>query len=154
MTPPSTGLQIDEVRIPGDVNVFVPAQLIQTDERYWVDAKEFVPERWGERRGEVEGNTTASTDRDNNNYSSSPSVASAAAASAPPYFPFSMGPYSCPGKNLAIMSLRITLSRVLLRFSVEFAEGEGEDGEERFEREMKDTFTTTLPPLKVRFRRR
>lgn len=28
---PDQGLQIDEVHIPGDVNVFVPVQLVQTD---------------------------------------------------------------------------------------------------------------------------
>ncbi|KAJ6102752.1 hypothetical protein N7486_005179 [Penicillium sp. IBT 16267x] len=43
---PAEGLQVDEVYIPGDVNVFVPIQLIQTDERYYKDAKTFVPERW------------------------------------------------------------------------------------------------------------
>ncbi|KAJ5211072.1 Cytochrome P450 [Penicillium cf. griseofulvum] len=47
---PAEGIQVDEVYIPGDVNVFVPMQLIQTDERYHTDAKQFVPERWTERR--------------------------------------------------------------------------------------------------------
>lgn len=42
---PAKGLQIDEVFIPGDVNVFVPQQLIQTDERYQKFSKEFIPER-------------------------------------------------------------------------------------------------------------
>lgn len=47
---PDEGLQIDEVHIPGDVNVFLPVQLIQTHERYYQDANQFIPERWGERR--------------------------------------------------------------------------------------------------------
>jgi cytochrome P450 len=50
---PEEGLQVDEVWIPGDVNVITPIEMIQTDERYWVDAKEFVPERWGERKAEM-----------------------------------------------------------------------------------------------------
>lgn len=50
---PSKGLQVDEVYIPGDVNVFVPVQLIHTDERYYKEPKSFVPERWGERRDEM-----------------------------------------------------------------------------------------------------
>ncbi|GMF66953.1 unnamed protein product [Aspergillus oryzae] len=49
---PAEGLQIDEVFIPGDVNVFVPQQLIQTDERYYKFSKEFIPERWGEKKVE------------------------------------------------------------------------------------------------------
>lgn len=49
VTPPE-GMQVDEVYIPGDVNVFVPTQLIQTDERYYLKAKEFVPERWNEKK--------------------------------------------------------------------------------------------------------
>lgn len=47
---PTEGITVDEVYIPGDVNVFVPVQLIQTDERYYTNAKEFVPERWSEKR--------------------------------------------------------------------------------------------------------
>lgn len=47
---PAEGLQVDEVYIPGDVNVFVPTLLIQTDERYYKDAKMFVPERWHEKK--------------------------------------------------------------------------------------------------------
>ena len=47
---PAKGIQVDEVYIPGDVNVFVPVQLIQTDSRYWKDALEFIPDRWGERK--------------------------------------------------------------------------------------------------------
>lgn len=49
---PAEGLQIDEVFIPGDVNMFVPQQLIQTDERYYKFSKEFIPERWGEKKVE------------------------------------------------------------------------------------------------------
>lgn len=123
---PSKGLQIDEVYIPGDVNVFVPMQLIHKDKRYYENAEEFIPERWGERREEM------GTD-------------------GAPHFPFSMGPYACPGKNLAMMSMRITISRLAQQYNVSFAPGEtGED----FETKALDTFTTTLPPLQVQFQRR
>jgi cytochrome P450 len=50
---PAEGLQVDEVYIPGDVNVFVPFQVIQQDERYWPQPLEFIPERWEERREEM-----------------------------------------------------------------------------------------------------
>ena len=49
---PAEGLQIDEVFIPGDVNVWVPIQLIHTDAKYWKQPFEFIPERWGEKKEE------------------------------------------------------------------------------------------------------
>lgn len=49
---PAEGIQVDEVHIPGDVNVFVPTQVIQTHEKYYKDAKQFIPERWTEKREE------------------------------------------------------------------------------------------------------
>ncbi|KAE8367366.1 cytochrome P450 [Aspergillus caelatus] len=95
----SKGLQIDEVFIPGDVNVFVPPQLIQTDERYYKFSKQFIPERWGEKK--VEWGTDKA-----------------------PYFPFSLGVYGCVGKNLAMLSLRVAVSTLAQRYDIRFAPGE------------------------------
>lgn len=50
---PAEGLQIEDVFIPGGINVFVPIRQIQNDERYWTQPDEFVPERWSERREEM-----------------------------------------------------------------------------------------------------
>jgi len=50
---PAEGLQVDEVWIPGDVNVFVPFQVLHTDERYFAKPLDFVPERWDERKEEM-----------------------------------------------------------------------------------------------------
>ncbi|KAH8812452.1 putative benzoate 4-monooxygenase cytochrome P450 [Xylogone sp. PMI_703] len=118
---PAKGIQVDEIFIPGDVNVFVPTQLIQTDARYYTEPLAFIPERYGERKKEMETEGT-------------------------PYFPFSLGPYSCPGKNLAYMTLRIALSRVAQQFDLTFAPGETG---KKFDEDALDTFTTTLPPLMV-----
>lgn len=125
VTPPQ-GLTIDGTFIPGDTNVFVPVQRIQTDPRYWKEAAEFIPERFGERRAEME------TD-------------------GAPFLPFTLGAYQCPGKNLAFLSLRIALSRVMREFDVAFAPGETG---ESFDRDVKDTFTTTLPPMMIKFTKR
>ncbi|KAF2130546.1 putative benzoate 4-monooxygenase cytochrome P450 [Dothidotthia symphoricarpi CBS 119687] len=122
----SKGIQIDEVYIPGNTNVCVPVQLIQKDPRWWPQAEEFVPERFGERRAEM-GTENA------------------------PYMPFSLGAYSCPGKNLAQLSLRISISSIVKNFDVSFAQGE--TGEE-FANEVLDTFTVTLPPLQLSFKPR
>ncbi|BAE58815.1 unnamed protein product [Aspergillus oryzae RIB40] len=96
---PAEGLQIDEVFIPGDVNVFVPQQLIQTDERYYKFSKEFIPERWGEKK--VEWGTDKA-----------------------PYFLFSLGIYGCVGKNLAMLSLRVAVSTLAQRYDIRFRTGD------------------------------
>jgi cytochrome P450 len=58
------------------------------------------------------------------------------------------GAYACPGKNLALMSLRITLSHIALLFDLSFAPGETG---ERFDQGVMDTFTMTLKPLDLVF---
>ncbi|EAT86220.2 hypothetical protein SNOG_06389 [Parastagonospora nodorum SN15] len=137
---PAKGIQVGDVYIPGNTNVMVPIWLIQRDERYWPEADKFVPERFGERREEM------GTDK-------------------APYLPFSLGKiprigglrafadieigaYACPGKNLAQLSLRTSLSMIAQNFDVAFAPGE--DGV-TFDNEMLDTFTVTLPPLQLQF---
>ncbi|POS71513.1 hypothetical protein DHEL01_v210096 [Diaporthe helianthi] len=50
---PATGvLMIDEVHVPGNTNVLVPVYNVQRDPRYWLQADEFIPERWGPRRSD------------------------------------------------------------------------------------------------------
>lgn len=143
---PAGGIQIDEVHIPGNTNVLVPIYHIQRDPRYWKQAEEFIPERWGDRRVEME------TDK-------------------APYFPFLFGKYqgspfsvfpgcfqdlsnacsgayTCPGKNVANMSLRIALAKLVLKYDISFAPGE--DGE-AFVKDSLDTFVVTLPPLQMQF---
>lgn len=118
LTPPQ-GLQIDEVFIPGDTIVSVPTYTIQRDERYWENALEFRPERW-----------------ENVNLEK---VA---------WIPFSRGQYSCPGKNLAFMELRMVLSRIALEYNL--ALPPGDDGE-AFDKGAKDTFTLNVPELPIIF---
>ncbi|KAF7588967.1 hypothetical protein BBP40_004969 [Aspergillus hancockii] len=123
---PSHGMQVDEVFIPGDVNVFVPPQLIHTDEKYYKAPNEFIPERWGEKNVEMGTNGA-------------------------PYYPFSMGTYGCVGKNLAMMSLRVSVSMLAQRYNIQFAPGETG---ETFEHGAQDAFTTVLPPLQIVFQPR
>ncbi|KAK8086189.1 hypothetical protein PG994_001163 [Apiospora phragmitis] len=133
-TPPE-GMQVDEVRIPGRVVVTAPLVWLQRDPRYWQRPDEFLPERWGGRppSGDGDGCTID---------------VSHTSANGLGEFPLKIGAFSCPGKNLALMTLRIALSVILQNFKVDFAPGE--TGVE-FDNEAKDTFTTTLPPLKLQF---
>ncbi|KAI1859785.1 hypothetical protein JX265_010234 [Neoarthrinium moseri] len=119
---PASGLQIDEITIPGDTIVSVPAHTIQRDPRFWKDAEAFVPERW-------EG--------------LSPEKA--------PWIPFTRGQFSCPGRNLAFMELRMVLSRIALRFDISLASA---SDREAFDRDAKDTFTLNVPALPMLFKKR
>jgi cytochrome P450 len=51
---PAKGIQVDDTYIPGKTNVMIPVSLIQRDPRWWQQAEEFVPERFGEKRVEME----------------------------------------------------------------------------------------------------
>lgn len=50
---PVKGITIDNTYIPGKTNVFIPISLIQKDARWWQQAEEFIPERFGEKRAEM-----------------------------------------------------------------------------------------------------
>ena len=49
VTPPE-GITVQGRHIPGDTNVFVPVKFVQEDERYYSNAKTFIPERWTEQK--------------------------------------------------------------------------------------------------------
>ena len=118
VTPPE-GLMVDDVFIPGDTVTSVPTYTMQRDERYWPDALSFKPERW-------EGLSTEKV----------------------PWIPFTRGQWTCSGKALAMMEMRMVLGRIALQYDISFPEGVTADNVEfRF----KDTFTQTLPPLHLVF---
>lgn len=121
LTPPE-GIWIDEVFIPGDTIVSIPAWTIHRDPRYWKDAQEFVPERW-------EGLSTEKA----------------------PWIAFTKGRYACPGRNLALMELRMALSRIALRYNTSFV---SEDDAAKFDGDTKDVFTLGISPLPLLFTRR
>ncbi|KAK7701449.1 hypothetical protein SLS57_011734 [Botryosphaeria dothidea] len=122
-TPPE-GVTVDGVFIPGNTIVSVPTWSVQRDARYWEEPEAWRPERW-------EGVDTREE--------------------ALAFLPFSKGIFSCPGKTLAYQELRHLLSRIALKFDIEFAPGE--DGVE-FERHPMDTFTMTNQPLQMVFKAR
>jgi len=101
--------------------VSVPAYTIQRDARYWQAA----PLDFVPTRWE-----NLSTDK-------------------APWIPFTRGQFACPGKNLAFMELRMVLSQVALRYSslsfVDAAEAVA------FDRDTRDTFTLSVPPLSLVF---
>lgn len=58
------------------------------------------------------------------------------------------GLHTCPGKNLAWMSMRTTLSKIAQHFDLSFGPGESGD---HFDTEALDCFTMAVTPLMVRF---
>ncbi|KAL7966625.1 cytochrome P450 [Trichoderma sp. SZMC 28014] len=116
---PPQGLMIDDDFIPGGTVVSVPTYTIQRDPRFWANAHDFRPERW----------ESLSTEK-------------------APWIPFTRGQWACPGRNLAMMELRMVISRIALEYNIAIAE---EDLGKRFDEEAKDTFTLTLPPLRLVF---
>lgn len=147
---PAEGLQVDEQFIPSDVNVFVPTPTIHRDPRYWQKPDEFLPERFGERREEMGTDGAPYIPFNLGDFSHLPPSSPPA-----PFFlpvlaifldPRFLGAYQCPGKNLALESLRISVSRICQEFNLSVAPGEMGD---TFEAEVVDTFTTRLPPLKI-----
>jgi cytochrome P450 len=116
---PTMGIQVDEVFIPGDTIVSVPAYTIHRDPRYWENALEFKPERWEAMNPEKV-----------------------------PWIPFTRGQFACAGRNLALMELRMVLSRIALRYNMAVTPGVDE---EKFDKEAKDTFTLNVPELPIVF---
>ncbi|GKZ77667.1 hypothetical protein AnigIFM56816_011408 [Aspergillus niger] len=112
--------------IPGDTLVSVPILPVQNDPRYYRSPEEYVPERWTDEKPDWIMNRAA-------------------------YFPFVGGAYSCVGKGLAYIELRVVVAMLFGRFDVRFAEGE--DGR-RFREETRDTFVASLGEFRVVFSER
>ncbi|PYI07015.1 putative cytochrome P450 [Aspergillus sclerotiicarbonarius CBS 121057] len=120
---PAEGLQIGDVWIPGDVNVVVPQYAVHRDERVFPRAGEFLPERW------LNSDNALSVDEQ-------------------AYFPFQIGPRGCVGKEFAMMTMRIFLSRIALNFDIASAPGEDGVG---FDTSAKDYLAISVGPLHLVF---
>ncbi|RDK38750.1 cytochrome P450 [Aspergillus phoenicis ATCC 13157] len=112
--------------IPGDTLVSVPILPVQNDPRYYRNPEAYVPERWTDEKPDWIMNRAA-------------------------YFPFVGGAYSCVGKGLAYIELRVVVAMLFGRFNVRLAEGE--DGR-RFREETRDTFVASLGEFRVVFSER
>ncbi|KAG7133055.1 Cytochrome monooxygenase FCK2 like protein [Verticillium longisporum] len=124
MSPPE-GQQVGDVFIPGNTVVQVPSYTLNRDARVFVRPDEFVPERW----------TTA------------PELTKDASVFAP----FSVGRYSCVGKQLGLMELRFVTSQILRKYDVGFAK---DFDPSTFPAGLQDTFTLATSKLDLVFTRR
>jgi len=120
-TPPE-GLHINEHFIPGNVTVGIPTYAISRSERCYERPNEWVPERWYEKTEMVREKGA--------------------------FAPFSLGPYGCIGKQLALMELRTVIAELVTKFDVKFAAGE--TGRNLIEK-TEDYFTLGLADLNCEF---
>lgn len=99
-----------------------------TDPRNFQQPNDFIPERWSSR----------------------PELVLRKEA----FIPFSAGPYSCVGKPLAMMELRLAVANVVTKFDMKL-EDEVESVK-AFEESpgWKDTFVVSVPPVRVCFQPR
>jgi cytochrome P450 len=134
LTPPE-GAIIAGRYIPGNIVVSTPTFAIQrgttilyqpriilifTDPRSFVRPDEFVPERW----------------------TSQPDLIVRRDA----FVPFSYGAYSCAGKPLAMMQLRMVVAMIIRKFELSFAPDQ-QKVYERYIQDQADCFTLHLHPL-------
>ncbi|KAJ3539507.1 hypothetical protein NM208_g5462 [Fusarium decemcellulare] len=121
VTPPQ-GLMIGDTMVPGNTIVQVPLHTIQRDERHFARPLEFIPERW----------------------TTSPELTKNGSV----YGPFSIGRYSCVGKQLGLMEVRYVVAHVIRAFDFRLADGQTK---EAFLQSKRDTFTLALPKLDMVF---
>ncbi|KAL4745630.1 hypothetical protein BDW72DRAFT_186361 [Aspergillus terricola var. indicus] len=125
-TPPE-GMKIGDTFIPGGTIISIPVYQVGRDERNFVHATEFLPERW---------------------YSKPELIINKNA-----HMPFLTGPFNCAGRNLAMMELRSVVARVAHKFDIAFPPGSNFDANEYFGR-IKDHFVSGAPPQNLIFTER
>jgi len=141
-TPPE-GIDIGGTHVPGNTAVQLPLYAMGRDPSIWPDADVFIPERFIEPKA-----------RDGAGVGEARREKEAKGPDLMPYkdvfSPFSTGPYSCIGKNLALMEIRLLTAQLVTRFDVRLADGE--TGAELLG-ESKDHFTVGLGALRLCFDR-
>ncbi|KAL7929595.1 cytochrome P450 [Trichoderma chlorosporum] len=119
LTPPE-GIMIGNVHVPGNMSVTSPQYAVGRNENIYSKADSFMPERWYQFPDMIK-------DKD-------------------AFAPFSLGPYGCIGKRLALMDIHQMISRLVWTFDISFVPGE--DGAS-FERDAIDAFMMTYGELKL-----
>ncbi|DAA77848.1 TPA_exp: putative Cytochrome P450 monooxygenase [Trichophyton benhamiae CBS 112371] len=129
LTPPQ-GAMIADRWIPGDTIVSTPTYTLHRDSRYFVQPNHFIPERW----------------------SSKPELIIRKDA----FNPFLAGRYSCAGRPLAMMEMRMLLAMVVRLFDFSFPKESRAGAEKLYDSKggFRDYFTAGAPTVPLVFTKR
>ncbi|KAL1990145.1 hypothetical protein VTN49DRAFT_5984 [Thermomyces lanuginosus] len=116
---PLGGIEIDGIYIPGNVTVFCPQYIIGRSESAYMSPESFIPERWYKYPEMVK----------------EPSA----------FAPFSIGPYACIGKSLALMNIRTTIARLISSFEIHLSD----EDKVTFEKSIREHFSMCIEELNV-----
>ncbi|KAL8386845.1 hypothetical protein RB595_010347 [Gaeumannomyces hyphopodioides] len=122
---PRGGATIDGHWVPGSLTVAASQRAVYRSARNFADPDGFHPERWLGGDPRFERDKTAG------------------------FHPFSTGPRSCPGKNLAYAEMKVILSRLVRNFDMQLGAGSANGGATE-----KNFFVRGKPGLLVVFRER
>ncbi|KAL2860742.1 cytochrome P450 [Aspergillus lucknowensis] len=122
---PQEGIVVDGVHIPGETHVYCPEYALGRLDSVYARPEEFIPERWYKWPELIRDKTA--------------------------FAPFSIGPFNCIGRPVALMNLRTTVARLITEFDIRFAPGE--DGSQ-FLNNAKDNFVFYSGDLNMVFSRR
>ncbi|KAG4284981.1 hypothetical protein FPRO06_06241 [Fusarium proliferatum] len=122
---PRQGMEIEGTFIPGNTIIQTPTYTLNRDERCFVRPNDFIPERW----------------------TTQPDLVRDASAFAP----FSIGRYSCAGKQLGLLEVRHVLTQIVSKFNIRLAPNQTV---EAFQEGLADGFTLLCPKLEMVFETR
>ena len=115
--------------IPAGTHVAIPHYVLQRDPRYFSDPDEFNPGRWAPGQKEKIHKTAFSTHLDD--FLLTRRISDMYLFMT---VPFSYGPYSCIGKQLAYMELRLVMTAILREFDAKIS---GDFDADKFEKSFK-----------------
>ncbi|KAI0506313.1 cytochrome P450 [Xylaria bambusicola] len=130
---PKGGIILDTgIILPEYTQVYVGQHVIGMDERYFIRAKEFLPERWMED-SIGKGNNSLIKDRR-------------------AWIPFGYGTHACGGRALAIEELKLMVARVIREFRVDFPQDLGRPFDfDAWVDGIKDHFLTVIEKMELTF---
>ncbi|KAF3911581.1 hypothetical protein ABW21_db0204952 [Orbilia brochopaga] len=120
------GCKVNGYKLPPYTQVYVPTLTLMTDEKYFTKPEEFIPERWTSSQPELVKDQRA-------------------------FIPWGYGVHACPGRQLALNEMKVTIARVIREFEIDIGEG---DDEEKWQNDWRDYSMVMIGDCMLRFKSR